>query len=137
LAAIVAEVNNTFGERHCYLLPEPQYGHTILANKVFHVSPFCDVQGEYRFRFMRVTHGGTERIVARVDHADADGPLIDTSWSGELQPLNAAALRRVMWRYPLLTLGVVARIHWHALLLWLKKVPFWRKPELPREFVTR
>ena len=137
LAAIVAEVNNTFGERHCYLLPEPQYGHTILANKVFHVSPFCDVQGEYRFRVMRVSHSGIERIVARVDHADADGPLIDTSWSGELQSLNAAALRRVMWRYPLLTLGVVARIHWHALLLWLKKVPFWRKPELPREFVTR
>ena len=137
LRAIVVEVNNTFGERHCYLLPEPQYGHTILANKVFHVSPFCDVQGEYRFRFMRVSHSGIERIVARVDHADADGPLIDTSWSGELQSLNAAALRRVMWRYPLLTLGVVARIHWHALLLWLKKVPFWRKPELPREFVTR
>jgi uncharacterized protein len=55
LAAIVAEVNNTFGERHCYLLPEPQYGQTMLAHKVFHVSPFCDVQGEYRFRFMRTS----------------------------------------------------------------------------------
>ena len=137
LAAIVAEVNNTFGERHCYLLPEPQYGQTMLAHKVFHVSPFCDVQGEYRFRFMRVTHGGQDRIVARVDHGDADGPLIDTSWSGVLEPATAAALRRVMWRFPLLTFGVVARIHWHALLLWLKKVPFWRKPELPRDFVTR
>jgi DUF1365 family protein len=51
LAAIVAEVNNTFGERHCYLLPKPQYGHTLRADKVFHVSPFCDVQGEYRFRW--------------------------------------------------------------------------------------
>jgi DUF1365 family protein len=46
-------------------------------------------------------------------------------------------LRRVVWRFPLLTLAVVARIHWHALLLWLKKVPFWRKPEPPRDFVTR
>ena len=137
LAAIVAEVNNTFGERHCYLLPEPQYGHTLLARKVFHVSPFCDVQGEYRFRFMRTHHNGQERIVARVDHADAQGPLIDTSWSGVLEPATAAALRRVMWRFPLLTLGVVARIHWHALQLWLKKVPFWRKPEPPRDFVTR
>jgi len=137
LAAIVAEVNNTFGERHCYLLPEPQYGQTLMAHKVFHVSPFCDVQGEYRFRFMRVTHGGQDRIVARVDHGDADGPLIDTSWSGVLEPATAAALRRVMWRFPLLTFGVVARIHWHALLLWLKKVPFWRKPEPPRDFVTR
>jgi DUF1365 family protein len=137
LAAIVAEVNNTFGERHCYLLPEPQYGQTMLAHKVFHVSPFCDVQGEYRFRFMRTQHNGQHRIVARVDHGDADGPLIDTSWSGVLEPATAAALRRVMWRFPLLTLGVVARIHWHALLLWLKKVPFWRKPEPPRDFVTR
>ncbi len=137
LAAIVAEVNNTFGERHCYLLPEPQYGQTILAHKVFHVSPFCDVQGAYRFRFMRTQHNGQDRIVARVDHADADGPLIDTSWSGVLEPATAAALRRVMWRFPLLTFGVVARIHWHALLLWLKKVPFWRKPEPPRDFVTR
>jgi DUF1365 family protein len=137
LAAIVAEVNNTFGERHCYLLPEPQYGHTLLARKVFHVSPFCDVQGEYRFRFMRTHHNGQDRIVARVDHADSDGPLIDTSWSGVLEPATAAALRRVMWRFPLLTFGVVARIHWHALLLWLKKVPFWRKPEPPRDFVTR
>ena len=137
LAAIVAEVNNTFGERHCYLLPEPQYGQTMLAHKVFHVSPFCDVQGEYRFRFMRTQHKGQDRIVARVDHGDADGPLIDTSWSGVLEPATAAALRRVMWRFPLLTFGVVARIHWHALLLWLKKVPFWRKPEPPRDFVTR
>jgi DUF1365 family protein len=137
LAAIVAEVNNTFGERHCYLLPEPRYGQTILANKVFHVSPFCDVQGEYRFRFMRTQHQGQDRIVARVDHVDDEGPLIDTSWSGALEPATAAALRRVMWRFPLLTLGVVARIHWHALLLWLKKVPFWHKPEPPRDFVTR
>jgi DUF1365 family protein len=137
LAAIVAEVNNTFGERHCYLLPEPQYGQTMLAHKVFHVSPFCDVQGEYRFRFMRTEHNGQDRIVARVDHGDADGPLIDTSWSGVLEPATAAALRRVMWRFPLLTFGVVARIHLHALLLWLKKVPFWRKPEPPRDFVTR
>jgi len=137
LAAIVAEVNNTFSERHCYLLPKPQYGQTMLAHKVFHVSPFCDVQGEYRFRFMRTQHNGQDRIVARVDHGDADGPLIDTSWSGVLEPATAAALRRVMWRFPLLTFGVVARIHWHALLLWLKKVPFWRKPEPPRVFVTR
>jgi len=66
LAAIVAEVNNTFGERHCYLLPSPHYGRSLRADKVFHVSPFCDVQGEYRFRFMRTQCDGTERIVARV-----------------------------------------------------------------------
>ena len=139
LRLMIYEVNNTFGERHCYLLDgaEVAYGATLQADKVFHVSPFCDVQGEYRFRFMRTQHKGQDRIVARVDHGDADGPLIDTSWSGVLEPATAAALRRVVWRFPLLTLAVVARIHWHALLLWLKKVPFWRKPEPPRDFVTR
>jgi DUF1365 family protein len=137
LAAIVAEVNNTFAERHCYLLPEPKYGQTLQADKVFHVSPFCEVQGQYRFRFMRTQHAGQHRIVARVDHTDAQGALIDTSWSGVLEPATASALRRVMWRFPLLTLGVVARIHGQALWLWLKKVPFWRKPEPPRDFVTR
>ena len=137
LAAIVAEVNNTFGERHCYLLPAPRYGQVLQSRKVFHVSPFAAVEGGYRFRFMRTKRDGVERLVARVDHDDAHGPLIETSWSGTLEPATAQALRRVAWRYPLLTLGVVARIHWHALLLWLKKVPFWRKPEPPRDFVTR
>ena len=138
LRAIVVEVNNTFGERHCYLLHAPRYGAELSADKVFHVSPFCDVQGSYRFRFMRTTHEGVERIVARVDHDDAGGnPLIETSLSGALEPVTPASLRRALVRYPALTLGVVARIHWQALRLWLKKVPFWRKPVPPAELVTR
>lgn len=137
LAAIVAEVHNTFGERHCYLLDAPCYGHTLLARKVFHVSPFCAVEGQYRFRFMRTKHNGQERIVARVDHDDAQGPLIETSVSGTLVPATSAALRAALWRFPLMTLGVVLRIHWHAFLLWCKKVPFWRKPAPPEKFVTR
>ncbi|MFM8590527.1 MAG: DUF1365 domain-containing protein [Limnohabitans sp.] len=137
LAAIVAEVNNTVGERHCYLLPAPLYGRVLESRKVFHVSPFCAVEGRYRFRFMHSRREGVERLVARVDHDDNQGALLETSWSGTLEPATAAALRRVAWRFPLLTLGVVARIHWQALLLWLKKVPFWHKPAPPHDFVTR
>ena len=137
LAAIVAEVHNTFGERHCYLLDAPRYGHTLQASKVFHVSPFCNVEGQYRFRFMRTVHQGQERVVARVDHDDDTGPLIETSWSGSLQPATSMALRQALWRYPLMTWGVVLRIHWQAFLLWRKKVPFWRKPAPPEHFVTR
>jgi uncharacterized protein len=68
LAAVVVEVNNTFGERHCYLLagPELGFGRELRATKVFHVSPFCDVSGSYRFRFMRSE--AHQRIVARIDH---------------------------------------------------------------------
>ncbi len=67
---------------------------------------------------------GAGRTVARIDHDDAQGPLLLTSVSGVLAPLTAARLRQALWRMPLLTLGVVARIHWQALRLWLKRVPF-------------
>ena len=65
LAAIVAEVNNTFGERHCYLLrgEHLQWGQELQAEKVFHVSPFCAVEGHYHFHFTRTA----DRIVARID----------------------------------------------------------------------
>ncbi len=135
LAAVVAEVNNTFGERHCYLLsgPDLAWGREMRAHKVFHVSPFCDVQGSYRFRFMRTA----DRVVARVDHDDDTGPLLQTSVSGHLQPLSAGSVRAAFWGMPLLTLAVMARIHWQALQLWRKQVPFFRKPAPPQAFVTR
>lgn len=134
LHAVVAEVNNTFGERHCYVLSghEVRWGHELQAAKVFHVSPFCQVEGRYRFRFMRTT----DRLIARVDHDDRHGPLIETSIAGRLEPLTPASARRAVWGWPLMTVGVVTRIHWQALRLWLKRVPFFSKPEPPSEFVT-
>lgn len=135
LAALVAEVNNTFGERHCYLLagPELAYGRELQARKVFHVSPFCDVQGRYRFRFML----NAGRTVARIDHDDDRGPLLQTSVSGRLQPLTAGSVRAAFFGMPLMTLGVILRIHWHAVQLWLKRVPFFSKPAPPRAFTSR
>ena len=141
LRAIVVEVNNTFGERHCYLLDEPQYGKELRADKVFHVSPFCTLAGGYRFRFLRSDPGGIQKTVARIDYHDspddAAGALLQTSVSGTLEPVTAASLRRALWRYPAMTLGVMARIHWQAFKIWRKHVPFIRKPELPKNTVTR
>ena len=137
LRVIVVEVNNTFGERHCYLLETPRYGHEMSARKVFHVSPFCRVEGSYRFRFMRALRDGRERTIARIDYDDAQGPLLQTSVAGTLEPLTTASLRGVLLSHPLMTLGVIARIHWQALRLWLKRVPFFHKPAPPGPFLTR
>ncbi len=135
LKAVLAEVNNTFGERHAYLLHGPTlgWGREVGAAKVFHVSPFCSVQGRYRFRFLRTPPDAPqgERTVVRVDHDDDLGPLLQTSVSGHLRPLTRGALLRASLAMPLLTLGVVARIHWQALRLWLKRVPLFRKPAPP------
>jgi len=75
--------------------------------------------------------------VARIDHHDAAGVLLKTSISGALEPLTKGRIRAAFVSVPLLTLGVVARIHWQALKLWARRVPFHRKPEPPPTFVTR
>ncbi|MEY4757850.1 MAG: hypothetical protein RJA34_2748 [Pseudomonadota bacterium] len=135
LRAIVVEVNNTFGERHCYLLDAPRFGAELRADKVFHVSPFCQVVGSYRFRFMLTSDMG--RTVARIDYDDAEGALIQTSVSGTLEAITRASIHKALWRYPAMTLGVMARIHWQAFKLWRKNVRFFSKPLPPQNFVTR
>jgi uncharacterized protein len=135
LRAVVVEVNNTFGEKHVYLLDHAQLGQEITATKVFHVSPFCNVEGQYRFRFM--TTEDRSRTVARIDYDDAQGALINTSVSGDLQPLSVQAVRKAIFSYGVMTLGVIARIHWQALKLFFKRVPFFSKPTPPAVLVTR
>jgi uncharacterized protein len=135
LSAVVVEVNNTFGEKHVYLLDKAKLGQEMQASKVFHVSPFCDVQGAYRFRFM--TTPDRSRTVARIDYDDEQGALINTSVSGDLQALNAQATRKALFSYGAMTLGVIARIHWQALKLLFKRVPFFSKPSPPAVLVTR
>lgn len=134
LAAVVAEVNNTFGERHAYVLSgrSLKMGREVTADKVFHVSPFCQVEGRYRFRFMRTP----DRLIACVDHDDDQGPLLLTSQAGALQPLTDRSARRAFWGWPLMTWGVVARIHWQALRVWIKGATFHRKPDIPPALVS-
>ncbi len=138
LRAVLAEVSNTFGERHSYLLAHPDQrpiadAEELAAHKVFHVSPFCRVRGSYRFRFFQ----RAEKTLARIDYADEEGELLHTSVSGREQPLAFASLARAFFGYPLMTLGVVLRIHYQALRLWTKRVPFFSKPAPPLEEVTR
>jgi uncharacterized protein len=128
LRALLADVRNTFGEHRGYLLSAP--GHapitddtTLVCRKTLHVSPFCDVQGDYAFRVRR--HG--ERLSVSIDYRDEDGLLIRTAIGLRAQPLTFARACRTLLSQPLLAAGVIVRIHWQALRLWLKRVPFYGK----------
>lgn len=138
--AVLAEVNNTFGESHAYLLAHADgraiaSGETLSSVKAFHVSPFCEVKGRYAFRF----HFDPRRWLARIDYFDDESttPLLATSIGGEVEPISPAAIRALPARYRWFTAGVVARIHWQALRLWAKRVPFFRKPAPPSLPLTR
>jgi len=138
LRAVLCEVSNTFGERHNYVLAHPDARMIgprdwIDARKVFHVSPFCEVEGHYRFRFA----GDARRELARIDYHDGEGRLLVTAIEGEAHAIDAASLARAFFGYPLMTAGVVARIHWQALRLWVKRVPWFSKPEPPLQETTR
>lgn len=137
LRVIVAEVNNTFGERHAYVLDQPCYGQELRARKVFHVSPFCNLEGGYRFEFRRSGPQGLQSVRVRIDYHDSEGPVLLTGMAGRLEPLTAASRRRALWRYPLLTLGVMARILWNAFVLWLKRVPSYARPNAAAQAVSR
>lgn len=138
LRAVLAEVNNTFGEHHNYLVAHGdgrpiRGGDWLTARKVFHVSPFFPVSGEYRFRFE--DDGGACRF--RIDYDDGAGNRLVTQIRGIARPLTSAALAGELFRRPWLGFGVILRIHYHALRLWLKRVPFFSKPLPPAEDITR
>jgi uncharacterized protein len=138
LRAVLAEVNNTFGEHHHYLLSHRDgrpitAGDELTARKVFHVSPFFDVRGTYRFRF-RVDPNDS---LFRIDYEDASGKLLYTTISGRAEPFSTRGLALAFARRPLMTLGVIARIHYQALRLWAKRLEFFRKPLPPARELTR
>jgi uncharacterized protein len=144
LRAVLCDVSNTFGERHLYLLNQgaPIVNNSELtATKVFHVSPFCPVEGDYRFKFMRTRQQRdqdiSERTLARIDYDDADGPILLTSIAGTSHPLNDRNIIQALLRFPLMTFAVITRIHWQALKLWIKRVPFFHKPSPPRQELSK
>ncbi|MFM7283953.1 MAG: DUF1365 domain-containing protein [Betaproteobacteria bacterium] len=123
LRAIIAEVNNTFGQRHVYVLDPGQgaairNGQTLESDKAFYVSPFFEIQGRFKFRFFKSAIDG--RDLARIEYADEHGTLLLTSMGGSSARLTQAAAMLAWMRFPLFSLGVIARIHWQAFLLWMK-----------------
>ncbi len=137
LRTVIAEVSNTYGDRHSYLCHRDDMGpitktDTITAKKIFHVSPFQPVAGTYDFRFdIR-----PDRIGIWIDYTTADGGLF-TNLIGPRVPLTNWEILRAAIRRPLGSRRVLALIHWQALKLALKGVKFRNRPTPPPEEVTR
>jgi uncharacterized protein len=133
LSAILYEVNNTFGERHSYLIPAPNAALVKQAcAKQFYVSPFMDMDLSYAFRILRPE----ERVLVAVDTSDADGLVLAASFSGERRPLSDGQLLKAWLTHPWMTLGVVAAIHVEALKIWLKGEKVRVRPPAPAQAVT-
>lgn len=130
LKAVICEVNNTFGETHSYICKPPsgeEIGENtwIEAEKLFHVSPFLERNGHYRFLFTLKA----DKINIVIDYHAADGQKqLLTSVGGTLFPMTAENRRRAFWRHPFVALVAVARIHWHAVKLLAKGVKYVPKP---------
>ena len=137
LVAVIAEVTNTFGERHCYLvnhadqreiLPEDR----LHARKIFYVSPFQPVEGDYTFRF----DINGDRIGVWIDYGQARGGLIATL-TGHRRRMTNATILRALLRRPFGSRRVLALIHWQALKLWWKGARYRVRPTPPSEEVSR
>ncbi len=137
LRAVIAEVSNTFGDRHSYLCRHDDGRaitgeDTIRAAKIFHVSPFQPIVGEYTFRF-DITR---RRIDITIDYARGNGGLVATL-TGDRRPLTNAGMIRAALRRPFGSRRVLGLIHWQAIKLWWKGATFRSRPEPPRDEVSR
>ncbi|HTO82288.1 MAG TPA: DUF1365 family protein [Methylomirabilota bacterium] len=139
LAAVLYEVNNTFGERHSYLIPATRdAGATadrVLRQscaKCFYVSPFLDMPLTYHFRVAPPA----DRASVVVQTHDADGPILTAVFAGTRAPLTDANLCRAFLRHPLLAMQVLGAIHWEALKLWRKGLRVRPRPAPPDEAVS-
>ncbi len=136
LAAVVLEVNNTFGERHSYVVeagPRAAGLVAVACAKTFFVSPFMGMDMAYDFRLAVPTQAVTTAIVAR----GADGaPMLSASFFGQRRELDDRELAGAFVRHPLLTLKVVAGIHWEAVKLLAKGLRLKRKPAPPAQAIS-
>lgn len=133
LRAIVCEVHNTFGEKHCYVLHRDgaamAYDAPSYKAKCFHVSPLFERDGRYRFDLTRPGERMSVAIQLLPDDPQASRPLLRTSLAGTRLPLTDSNLLKLFLRIPLATLKIMAAIHWQALKIWWRGAGFVRKPD--------
>jgi len=131
LKHIVAEVNNTpWGQQHCYLLGPHHFSgdHSTAREPIqkdFHVSPFMPMDMVYQWR----VSGPDERLNIGIATFQEERRMLNVAMTAKRVPMTAAAMRRVLLRYPLMTSQVFAGIYWQAFRLWRKKIPFFTHPD--------
>jgi DUF1365 family protein len=123
LALLIYEVRNTFGEIHPYVLPVKSgeisdAGVRQRQDKLFYVSPFVGMAMRYHFRI----RPPAERVQLRILESDRHGPLLAATFNGSRRPLDTKELLRAFFALPLVTMKIMAAIHWEALRLWLKGI---------------
>ncbi|HZT52248.1 MAG TPA: DUF1365 family protein [Stellaceae bacterium] len=137
LRAVLYEVRNTFGQMHSYLIPVGAVGASgeVLrqsCEKSFYVSPFMAMECRYEFRL--AVPG--ERLAVTIRQTDAEGPILHASLEGRRATLDDRALAGAFLRYPLMTLKVIAGIHWEAAKLWRKGLRPLPRPAPPADSIT-
>jgi len=137
LLALVYEVTSTFKIRHSYVIPvsqaDSEQGRFVQsAAKALYVSPFMDMEMDYKFR----GHVPSDILDVMIDGHDVQGKLIHAAITAHKRPLTDSSLLRAIAGFPLMTMKVVMAIHWEALKLWLKRVPLTRQPLPAAEQVT-
>ena len=137
LRAVIAEVTNTYRDRHSYLCHHPDHrpitrSDTLQAHKIFHVSPFQPIEGGYTFRFdIR-----PDRVGIWIDYS-TDGAGLFATLTGARTPMTDRALLAACLRRPFGSRRVLGLIHWQALKLWWKGARFRVRPAPPTEDVSR
>ena len=136
LRAVIAEVTNTYGDRHSYLCQNEDFApitreDTLQSTKIFHVSPFQPIEGGYTFRF----DINAERIGIWIDFTAGNGGLLATL-TGKRAPLTNRGILAAMLLRPFGSRRVLGLIHWQALKLWWKGAAFRSRPEPPRQEVS-
>ncbi|MGZ3724285.1 MAG: DUF1365 domain-containing protein [Pseudobdellovibrio sp.] len=136
LTAVLCEVSNTFGEKHYYWLTENSLNlnnQWVTAEKEFHVSPFFDLKGHYKFKF----NVSPSKLEAHIQFIGQDVATRLITWiKGELFSFDRVTPGELFFKYGWMTPLVVIRIHLQAVKLYLKKVQFFTKPDLPKNEVT-
>lgn len=134
LRAVIHEVNNTFGERHSYLIPVTDEARPVRqqCDKAFFVSPYLDMGLRYRFRLQPPG----ESVTVAIDAEDAKGPVLRAALVARRQALTDSALLSAFARHPALAAQVLGAIHWEAARLWGRGLRLRPRPAPPAEPIS-